>query len=56
MSKRPKLPLTEPLGNGEDPPSTSVDYEYIYITKEEYDRAMQGCYFKTIHEQVNIND
>lgn len=56
MTKRPNLPLTEPIASGEDPPSTYVDCEYIYLTKEEYDRAMQGCYFKTIHEQVEIDD
>lgn len=45
MSKRPKLPLTEPLGNGEDPPSTEVPVQYIYVAQDAYDQMMRECTF-----------
>ena len=47
MSKRPKLPLTEPLGNGEDPPSTEVPVSWIFATPEEYDRIFQDYGYKS---------
>jgi hypothetical protein len=47
MCKRPKLPLTEPLGNGEDPPSTEVPVTWISVSQEEYDRIFQDCGYKS---------
>jgi hypothetical protein len=48
MSKRPKLPLTEPFGNGEDPPATEVPVQWISVTPEEYDRILKECGYKTV--------